>query len=183
MSFQPLPWTWKSWMPRTIAAASALVYELLPAVWWTTAKRTPDAYAGFPRRIDSSARQDERGTIAGAPAAESVRVGTPTAGLQTVDARTAVTLPYVRTWKPSDGPTHHGLPSRQPPRRRDSALEASGASSASGAAGRQALQPPPSARMRKLTRPDPRQWNPIIVNRRPCDSGSARSPRSGTSTV
>ena len=138
-------------------------------MWWTTANRIADAYAGFARRIDSSARQAERGTIGGAPAAASARDGT----CRRRGSRRCTPEPRRRgrASAPGSGPTHRptrGCRPRQPPRRRTSALDASGASSASGATGRQGAPAAPSERVRKLTPPEPRQWKPIIVNGREC---------------
>ena len=96
MSFQPLPLTWKSSIPRTIAADSACEYAFRPAVWWTTANSSRSTTAGFARTIDSSARHAERRTIGGEPATESVRIGISTAGLQTNQARSRRTSPWSR---------------------------------------------------------------------------------------
>src|SRR3990170_3717484 len=79
------------------------------------------------------------------------------------------------------GPVHHGLPSRQPRRRDDSGLRASGRSSASGAASRHALQEPASERVRNETVPGPCQCRPTRSNRDGVAAARARSPWSGTS--
>src|SRR5688572_28056255 len=113
MSFQPFPCTWKSWIPLTIAAASAREYALRPAVWCTIAKRTSEAKAGGPRRILSSAPQDDLSTIGGVVVAVGVRSGTSVSGLQTRCARTRATRPVTRASIRSDQPVHHGLPVRQ----------------------------------------------------------------------
>jgi hypothetical protein len=70
--------------------------------------------------MDSSAPHESRGTIGGASIACGTRYGTRISGLQTRWARTRVTRPIVRVSIRSEGPTHHGLPRRQPLRSRDS---------------------------------------------------------------
>lgn len=83
--------------------------------------------------MDSFACHSERGMIAGETVAAGTLTGTLVGWLQTRCARTLVTAPVDRASIRSDGPTHHGLPSRHP-RRRCSGDATSGASSASGAA-------------------------------------------------
>ena len=118
-----------------------------------------------PRRIFSSAFQPLRGTIPGAPAFCSVRDGTPSAGLQTKCARSRETVPLRKRYSIRfEGPTHHGLPSRQVPARARSGVPASGRSSASGAASTQPLQRPVSERVLNCTVPGPRQCSPTRLN-------------------
>ena len=102
--------------------------------------------------------------IGGVPVELGTRSGMRTSGLHTSCARTRVTFPTTRASRRSDGPTQNGFPRRQPARRR-SGDPASGPSSASGAAGRQALQRPPVERVRNATRPLPRHETPASVNR------------------
>src|SRR5438067_6679114 len=61
--------------------------------------------------------------------------------------------------------------------------ERSGPSSASGAAGRHALQRPPVERVRKETEPLPRQWRPTMSNGGGEVDSSVRAPCSGTSRM
>jgi hypothetical protein len=58
------------------------VYEFVPAVWWMTASLTAGAIVGRARTISSFAPQAARVTIAGVPACESARVGTPVTRVQ-----------------------------------------------------------------------------------------------------
>src|SRR5436309_3846052 len=82
---------------------------------------------------------------------------------------------------PSEGPVQYGLPSRQLASLTASAVVTSGASSASGAALRHALQRPASDLVENETDPDPRQWSPTRSNGGEPAAASARSPRNGTS--
>src|SRR5919199_4456354 len=82
---------------------------------------------------------------------------------------------------PSDGPVQYGLPSRQLASLVASPLIVSGASSASGAAGRQALQRPESDRVANETLPGPRQCSPTRSNGGEAAAASDRPPCSGTS--
>src|SRR5256885_1968729 len=110
MSCQPLPRTWKSWIPRTIAADWARVYAFEPAVWWTIAKRIVSAYSGKPRRIRSFAPQASRERMSGEPATEVVRKGTFRVLLQTKLARTRPTGPRFLISIRFEGPVQKGLP-------------------------------------------------------------------------
>ena len=147
-----------------------------PAVWWTTAKRTRRRVGGLCRA--GSTRRRSRPTAGRSPArrrrVEPSR-GTRSAGLQTVNARTADRRSRaVAHLEPVRRPTHHGLPSRHGPRRpRFGAAEV-----------RQVLAPPapPAARRSSgrratgsgsSTLPEPRQWSPTSVN------GRAVQPRRG----
>src|SRR5947208_15464082 len=104
MSFQPFPFTWYTSMPRTIAGDCIRVYEFVPAVWCTRAKRTLVAYRGAALRIDSSAPHEARVMIAGEPAIASLRGGRPETELQTKYARNLATRPRNRYAIRSDGP-------------------------------------------------------------------------------
>ena len=65
MSFQPFERTWYDWIPRTIAADWLGEVGTPPAVWWTTAKASRDAYEGLPRTMLSFAFHPARVMIAG----------------------------------------------------------------------------------------------------------------------
>src|SRR5919197_1028075 len=82
---------------------------------------------------------------------------------------------------PSEGPVQYGLPSRQLASRAASALRASGASSASGAAARHTLQRLARERVENETDPGPRQWTPTRSKLGVAAAASVRSPCSGTS--
>src|SRR5918912_2007366 len=110
MSFQPLPFTWYTSIPRTIAADSDAVYEFVPAVWCTIAYCTLGAYAGGARRIDSSAPQPARGISFGEPAIDRLRTGNASTVLQTKYARRRVTRPCSRYSIRFDAQVQYGLP-------------------------------------------------------------------------
>src|SRR3954452_1677111 len=133
-----------------------------------TASRTAGATDGRARTISSLAPQAARVTIAGVPACESARVGTPFTRDQTSYERRRRTAPRTRNCNPADAPVQSRVPSRQTPVR------------LSSSAPRNARQPPPRLRVRYATLPAPIQCTASMLKCDGCAEASDRCVR-GTS--